>query len=58
MTTKINGNIKAVARAKLARLQKSSKYHSFFNPAAIDAFTKVERSAFAGKSLKDVSEQS
>lgn len=53
MTTKVNSiNAKAVARAKLERLQKSPKYHSFFEDAAIEAFTKVEGSAFAGKSLK------
>lgn len=49
---KINSNVKDEARAKLVRLQKSSKYHSFFNAAAIDAFTKVEGSAFAGKSCE------
>lgn len=47
---KINSNVKDEARAKLTRLQKSPKYRSFFNAAAIDAFTKVEGSAFAGKS--------
>lgn len=46
---KFNSNIKDQALAKLLRLQKSSKYRSFFNAAAIDAFTKVEGSAFAGK---------
>jgi hypothetical protein len=50
MTTKANNRVKAQARAKLARLQKSPRYRSFFNAAAIDAFTKVEGSAFAGKS--------
>jgi hypothetical protein len=53
MTTKVNSTtVKAAARAKLERLQRSSKYHSFFDVAAIEAFSKVEGSAFAGKSLK------
>ncbi|WP_032891958.1 MULTISPECIES: hypothetical protein [Pseudomonas] len=50
---KINSNVKDRARAKLVRLQKSPKYRSFFNAAAIDAFTTVEGSAFAGKSCED-----
>jgi hypothetical protein len=53
MTTKVNSNnVKAAAKAKLVRLQSSSKYNSFFDVAAIEAFSKVEGSAFAGKSLK------
>jgi hypothetical protein len=53
MTTKVNStNVKAVARAKLERMQKSTKFRSFFDVAAIEAFSKVEGSAFAGKSLK------
>lgn len=47
---KTTSNVKGEARAKLVRSQKSPKYRSFFNAAAIDAFTKVEGSAFAGKS--------
>ncbi|MNP74562.1 hypothetical protein D3C76_1714590 [compost metagenome] len=50
---KTTSNVKGEARAKLVRLQKSSKYRSFFNAAAIDAFTKVEGSAFAGKSCEN-----
>lgn len=50
MTNRANSSVKAEARAKLARLKKSPRYRSFFNAAAIDAFTKVEGSAFAGKS--------
>ncbi|MGR2708108.1 hypothetical protein [Pseudomonas sp. AU10] len=53
MTTKTNSPIKAEARAKIARLQKSPRYKSFFTAAALDAFAKVEKSAFAGKSRKD-----
>lgn len=49
---KISSKVKDEARAKLLRLQKSSKYRSFFNAAAIDAFAKVEGSAFAGKSCE------
>lgn len=36
---------------KLRRLQRSPKYRSFLSQEAIDAFAKVESSAFAGKSL-------
>lgn len=52
MTTKVNSTVKAQAKAKLARLHKSPTYRSFFDAAAIDAFSKVEGSAFAGKSIK------
>jgi len=56
MASPVNStNTKAVARAKLERLQRSSKYKSFFDAPAIEAFSKVEDSAFAGKSLKRVS---
>ena len=53
MTSKTKSHVKAEARAKLARLQKSPRYQSFFKAAAIDAFAKVEASAFAGTSRKD-----
>ena len=53
MTTTANSRVKAEARARLARLQKSPRYHSFFAAAAIDAFAKVETSAFAGTSRED-----
>ena len=52
MSAKVESDIAANARAKLERLQKSSKYRSFFNVDAIDAFSKVEGSAFAGMDLK------
>jgi len=52
MTTKVNMTVKAEARAKIARLQRSPKYRSFFNADAIEAFNKVEVTAFAGKSIK------
>ena len=52
MTTKVDNALKAEAKAKLARLHNSPKYRSFFDAAAIDAFSKIEGSAFAGKSLK------
>lgn len=52
MSAKVDTDIAANARAKLERLQKSSKYHSFFNVDAIDAFSKVEGAAFAGVPLK------
>lgn len=53
MITKANSHVKDEARARLARLQKSPRYQSFFTVAAIDAFAKVEASAFAGTSCKD-----
>ncbi|MBF8644041.1 hypothetical protein [Pseudomonas pudica] len=48
MNTKVN----SILKAKLDRLHQSPKYRSFFNDAVIDAFSKVEASAFAGKSIK------
>lgn len=44
--------VKAEAIAKIARLQRSPKYRSFFNADAIEDFNKVEGTAFAGKSFK------
>lgn len=52
MSAKIDSDIAANARAKLERLHRSSKYRSFFNVDAIDAFSKVEGTAFAGMPLK------
>lgn len=52
MTPDIKPDHKAAALAKLARLQKSPNYRSFFDADAIEAFAKVEGSAFAGTSLK------
>lgn len=52
MTTEVNSVLKAQAKAKLVSLHKSPKYRSFFEAAAVDAFSKVEGSAFAGKSIK------
>jgi hypothetical protein len=52
MSSKVNSDIAAKARAKLERLQKSTKYRSFFSVDAIDAFTKIEGTAFAGVPLK------
>lgn len=43
---------KAVALAKLARMRKSPSHKSFFKADAIEAFAKVEGSAFAGTSLR------
>ena len=47
----------AAARDKIGRLQRSPHYHSFFSKEALDAFAKVENSAFAGKSLPQVEPQ-
>ncbi|MFJ3366597.1 hypothetical protein [Pseudomonas sp. NPDC086251] len=52
MSAKVDSDTAATARAKLERLQKSSKYRSFFNVDAVDAFSKVEGTAFAGNPLK------
>ena len=52
MRAKVDNDTVATARAKLERLQKSSKYRSFFNVDAVDAFSKVEGTAFAGTPLK------
>lgn len=54
MTTEVNSKVKEQAKAKLTRLHKSPKYRCFFDAAAIDAFSQVEGSAFAGKSVKRV----
>ena len=52
MTNHVNTKIKDEALAKLERIQRSPRYRSFFNDAAIVAFSKVEGSAVAGRSLK------
>ncbi|MDH2076904.1 hypothetical protein [Pseudomonas atacamensis] len=52
MSAEVGNDVAANARAKLERLQRSSKYRSFFNVDAIDAFSKVEGAAYAGVSLK------
>ncbi|MFT0519251.1 hypothetical protein [Pseudomonas faucium] len=43
---------KAMADERLARLIGSARYHSFLTNEAIDAFAKIEDSAYAGRSLK------
>ncbi|KII37176.1 hypothetical protein NL64_01945 [Pseudomonas fluorescens] len=52
MSSKSTSDTVANARAKLERLQKTSKYRSFFNVDAVDVFSKVEGTAFAGMPLK------
>jgi hypothetical protein len=42
----------AIADAKLARLIESADYHSFITKEAVEAFAKVEGSAYAGRPLK------
>lgn len=49
MKTTENEDVKAAARAKLNKIQKSAGYKSFFNDAAIEAFSRVEATAFAGR---------
>lgn len=43
---------KAIADEKLARLRESAQYQTYFTEEAIDAFAKVEDSAFAGRPMK------
>ncbi|MDN4547176.1 hypothetical protein [Pseudomonas sp. C32] len=59
MATESHKDVKARALAKLARIQESSKYKIFFffflfffSDAAVQTFSRVEGSAFAGKPLK------
>jgi hypothetical protein len=40
------------ALARLQRTQKSQNYRSFFIQDAVEEFSRVEGSAFAGKSIK------
>ncbi|WP_460149249.1 hypothetical protein [Pseudomonas sp. H1_A03] len=56
MATEVNCKVKAQAKSRLTRLHKSPKYRCFFGAAAIDAFSQVEGSAFAGKSVKRVTD--
>lgn len=51
MDTKESDNVKAAALAKLKKIQQSPGYKSFFNESAIEAFGRVETTAFAGKPL-------
>jgi hypothetical protein len=51
MTTKENDAVKAAARMKLKRIQQSPGYKSFFDETAIEAFCRVDATAFAGKPL-------
>ncbi|EGH94867.1 hypothetical protein ALQ85_200143 [Pseudomonas syringae] len=46
-------DVKAAAIAKLRRIQRSSKYRSFFDDAGVEAFERVQSSALAGRSLPD-----
>lgn len=48
MNTKEIEKVKAAARAKLRKIQQSTGYKSFFNDPAIEAFGRVEATAFAG----------
>ena len=51
MNTKESEKVKAAARAKLRKIQQSTGYKSFFNDPAIEAFGRVETTAFAGRPL-------
>lgn len=52
MATESPKYVKVRALAKIAKIQESSKYKTFFSGAAVQAFNRVEGSAFAGKPLK------
>jgi hypothetical protein len=41
----------AIAVAKLRRMHQSAGYKTFFSAEAIEAFSKVEKSSFAGRPL-------
>ncbi|RMN58646.1 hypothetical protein ALQ57_01158 [Pseudomonas amygdali pv. hibisci] len=51
MNTKESEKVKAAAGAKLRKIQQSTGYKSFFNDPAIEAFGRVEATAFAGRPL-------
>lgn len=51
MNIKESEKVKAAAREKLKKVQQSTGYKSFFNDSAIEAFGRVEATAFAGKPL-------
>lgn len=51
MKTTESEDVKVAARAKLKKIQQSAAYKSFFNDAAIEAFSRVEATAFAGRPL-------
>lgn len=46
---KPNADAVAQARARLERLHQARNHKSFFSDEAIEAFSKVEDSAFAGR---------
>ncbi|WP_194790306.1 hypothetical protein [Pseudomonas sp. UFMG81] len=58
MTTHTNefdatvAHFKAIADEKLARLRGSPQFDSFLTQEAVAAFSRVETSAYAGRSLK------
>ncbi len=49
MKTEKSSTIKSEALAKIARLIRSQKYRTFFNDEAIQAFSTVKGSVFAGR---------
>jgi len=48
MTAEECDQVKAMAAAKLRKIQQSPGYKSFFDEPAIEAFRRVESTAFAG----------
>ncbi len=48
--------IRSDAIDKIRRLQRSPRYHSFFNAEAIEAFNNIESSALAGESITHTDE--
>lgn len=45
-------HFKAIADEKLARLRASATFHGFIDKKTLDAFARVDSSAFAGRSVK------
>ncbi len=56
MKSKVKSDPRAIARAKIMRIQRSSCYRSFLTPESVDAFGRVKSSAYAGKSLSPACE--
>jgi hypothetical protein len=48
MNDKTTEDLKAAALAKLRQIQRAPGYKSFFNASAVEAFGRVESTAFAG----------
>ncbi|MFJ4064538.1 hypothetical protein ACIPW4_04485 [Pseudomonas sp. NPDC089996] len=45
-------HFKATAEEKLARLRKCAQFHGFISEETLEAFARIEQSAYAGRSIK------